>query len=100
MFGERLRFLREERELTQQQVAEAIDSSQQKISNYENETVEPDCDTLMKLADFFETTVDYILGRSNQRRPEGMYAALSELPVEAAKEMETFMEFIRYKYKK
>lgn len=101
MFGERLRILREERELTQQQVAEAVNSTQQKISNYENETVEPDCGTLVKLADFFATTVDYILGRTHQRQPEGfLYPALSGLPVDAVREVETFMEFIRHKYKK
>jgi transcriptional regulator with XRE-family HTH domain len=100
MFGERLRFLREEKEFTQQQIAEAIGSTQQKISNYENETVEPDCQTLVKLADFFETTVDFILGRTKQRAGIGMYAALNELPVEAVKEAETFLEFVKYKYRK
>jgi len=100
MFGERLRWLREEKDLTQQQIAEAIGSTQQKISNYENETVEPDCETLMKLADFFETTVDYILGRSGTRHRVEKYTALEELPVEAVKEVETFLEYVKFKYRK
>jgi transcriptional regulator with XRE-family HTH domain len=100
MFGERIRFLREEKELTQQQIAEAIGSTQQKISNYENETVEPDCETLIKLADFFGTTVDFVLGRPGGQYWGKMHAALAELPAEAVKEVETFLEFIRHKYKK
>ena len=100
MLGQRLLGLREEAELTQQQVAEAIGSTQQKISNYEKGTVEPDCDTLVQLADFFKTTVDYMLGRSNQRYVEAGYPDLDGLPVEAAREVQLFLEFVRHKYNK
>ena len=100
MLGQRLLGLREEAELTQQQVAEAIGSTQQKISNYEKGTVEPDCDTLVLLADLFKTTVDYMLGRSNQRYAEIVYPELEDLPVEAVKEVQLFLEFVRHKYQK
>mgnify|MGYP005849394767 CR=1 FL=1 len=100
MFGERLRNLREEKDLTQQQIAEAIGSTQQKISNYENEMVEPDCDTLVKLAGYFETSVDYILGRTRQRLAMGMADFLEDFPAEAAREVEVFLEYVKFKYRK
>lgn len=99
MLGERLRLLREEKEVTQQEVADAVSSAQQNISNYEKGSVEPDCETLIKLADFFDTTVDFILGHSNQRHPVEIYEALEDLPMEGAREAEVFMEFLKYKYK-
>ena len=98
MLGRRLLALREEKELTQRQVADAVGSTQQKISNYEHETVEPDCETLVKLADFFDTTVDYLLGRSSQRHRDGRCPDLEGLPAEAMKEVEVFLEFVKHKY--
>lgn len=69
MFGERLLSLRIELGFTQEQVAEKIGLplTQQKLSNYEKETVEPDTDTFIKLAKFYNTTVSYIVGDTNNR---------------------------------
>lgn len=39
--------------------------SQQSINKYENHGVEPDIDTLIKLADYFNTSVDYLIGHTN-----------------------------------
>ncbi len=64
MYG-RIRNLREDRELTQKQVAEFLGMSQTGYSKYE--TGENDIPTavLLKLADFYQTSVDYLLGRSD-----------------------------------
>ena len=61
----RIRDLREDRDLTQRQVAEMLGMSQTGYSKYE--TGENDIPTLVliKLADFYNTSVDYILGRTN-----------------------------------
>ena len=75
MLSERLKLLREEKELTQQQMAEAIFSTQQKVSNYENGLVEPDFETLVRLADFFDTSADYILGRNRSVSLENAHSA-------------------------
>mgnify|MGYP002540538357 CR=1 FL=1 len=63
-----LRKLREEKGVTQKQLADIISISQQSINKYENHNIEPDIDTLIKMADYFETSVDYIVGHSKIRR--------------------------------
>ena len=59
----RIRNLREDRDLTQKQIAEILGMSQTGYSKYE--TGENDIPTaiLIKLADFYGTTTDYLLGR-------------------------------------
>ena len=63
----RIRDLREDRDLTQKQIAELLGMSQTGYSKYE--TGENDIPTrvLILLADFYSTSVDYLLGRTNKR---------------------------------
>ena len=63
----RLRELRESIDMSQRQVAEILQMSQTGYSKYE--TGENDIPThiLIKLADFYGTSIDYILGRSNEK---------------------------------
>ena len=57
-----LKKLRERDRVTQAQLANAVGISQQSINKYENHNIEPDIDTLIAIADFFHTSVDYLLG--------------------------------------
>lgn len=59
----RLKELREEAQLTQKQLAEKIDNVQRNVSNWENGTSEPDCETIVKLADVLGVTTDELLDR-------------------------------------
>ncbi len=59
---ERLKFLRKQHNLTQQQLADILHVSQQSIHKYEHNITHPDLDTLRNLANYFHTSVDYILG--------------------------------------
>jgi len=68
MIGERIKSLREEKKITQQELAQYLGVSQKTISNYEKEERSPDPETLRKIADYFDVTVDYLLGRSNNRK--------------------------------
>ncbi len=63
----RIRELREDRELNQKQMAQILGMSQTGYSKYE--TGENDIPTaiLLKLADFHQTSVDYLLGRTNKK---------------------------------
>lgn len=63
-----LRRLREEAGISQQTLAAAIGVSQQSVNKYENHHVEPDIATLVRLADYFETSVDYLVGHTDVRR--------------------------------
>ncbi len=67
----RLKLLRRERSMSQQQLAAQLGISQQSINKYENHKVEPDIAMLSQMADFFCTTVDYLVGRSEERTPPG-----------------------------
>ena len=64
---QRIRDLREDRDLTQKQVAQMLGMSQTGYSKYE--TGENDIPTiiLMKLADFYQTSTDYLLGRTDKK---------------------------------
>ena len=54
---------REELQLTQKQLAEKINNLQRNVSNWEKGTSEPDCDTIVKLADIFDISIDELYGR-------------------------------------
>lgn len=62
----RLRELRLENGLLQREVAQSIGVSPQSYGYYENGINKPDPDMLIKLADFFEVSIDYLLGRSDE----------------------------------
>lgn len=63
MFGARLQELRKERGLNQKDFAKAIGYSQSQISQWETGVNEPTASALIKIADFFDVSVDYLLGR-------------------------------------
>ena len=61
-FGERVKELRTEKGLTQDQLGEIFNVRGATISRWESGQIEPDFRTLLKLADFFEVSLDYLLG--------------------------------------
>ena len=61
----RLRDLREDKDLSQKQIAQLLDMSQTGYSKYETGENDIPTQILIKLADFYNTSVDYILGRTN-----------------------------------
>ena len=66
-----LRKLRKEKGVSQQKLADDLGTSQQSIHQYENSAVEPDIDTLKKFARYFDTSVDYLIGKTHIRcKPE------------------------------
>lgn len=61
----RLRELRETKNMTQLNLGMKLDVAQETISGYEIGRAEPNMDMLVKLADVLDTSVDYLLGRTN-----------------------------------
>ena len=61
----RIRDLREDRDLKQRHVAEVLNCSQQVYSNYELGQRDIPTDILIKLADFYNVSTDYLLGLTN-----------------------------------
>ena len=66
--GTRLQELRKQKGLTQEQLAEKLNVTNQSVSKWEKDINAPDILLLVALADLFETSVDYLLGR-NENRP-------------------------------
>ncbi len=66
----RIKELREKEKLSQLQLAEKLNLTQQAISLYEKGEREPGIDLINQLADFFGVTTDYLLGKSNIRNIE------------------------------
>lgn len=81
----RLRLLRESRGLSQQQLAEQIGSTQQNIHRYERDLSSPDIATLKILADFFETSIDYLVDH-----PVALSAGKVELSTDEADLIEKY----------
>ena len=69
MHFQRLKDLREDRDLLQKDVAEILGITQTVYSRYERGFQTIPVIHLLKLADFYDTTTDYILGRTNDPQP-------------------------------
>ena len=63
----RIRDLREDKDMTQTQIAEILNCSQRVYSNYERGDIDIPIEILKKLADFHNVSVDYILERTNNK---------------------------------
>lgn len=64
LFGERLKMLRKEKGLKQEEIAAILGCTQRKISYLEQGVSEPDLQTLFKLADYFGVSIDFLCGRT------------------------------------
>lgn len=67
---DRIKELRDDRNVSQQELAEIIGVAQSSIGNYERGERIPDADVIVKLADFFKVSTDYILGRIDSKQLE------------------------------
>lgn len=69
MLKERLVILRTNKGLSQYELAKVLSLSRGQISNYELGTRQPDYETLAKIADYFNVSTDYLLGRTDDPTP-------------------------------
>lgn len=65
--------LRIKRNITQSALAEVINVKQETISAYESNKAQPSCDALIKIADYLNTSTDYLLGRIEDDSPLSGY---------------------------
>lgn len=107
--GDRIKELREKKELTQTELSKQLDISRNTIASWESNRRIPELGTAKILADFFDVSIDSLLGRvdkPNQRKdlprtvasylPEGF----DELTPEAREEILNFIDYIMVKYAK
>lgn len=67
MYGKRIAELRTEKNMKQSDLAKVLFCSQNTICMWEQEKTQPPISTLIKLCDFFCCTLDYIVGRENEK---------------------------------
>lgn len=67
MLYKRIRELREDKDLTQQKMGEILSCSQRVYSNYEHGELDIPTEILIKLAEFHNVTVDYLLNRTDKK---------------------------------
>lgn len=68
-FGERIRNLREDADLNQSQLGQAVHMTQRKISYIECGKYEPGIDDIVAFCKFFKVSADYLLGLTDIRKP-------------------------------
>lgn len=66
MLGDNIRLLRSVRGISQVELGEKLNVSKQSISNWENGNIQPSIEMLMKIADFFSVSTDFLLGLDNR----------------------------------
>ncbi len=67
MLNERIRELRGSRGISQIQLAGKLGVTKQSVSNWENDNILPSIEMLVKIANFFEVSTDYLLGLEKKR---------------------------------
>lgn len=94
MIGERLKELRNKKGITISKSAEIFGIAVRTYSSYESEEREPNISMMNKMADFYEVTVDYLLGREKPK-PKKMTLSDAELEAALLEAYRTFPEDVR-----
>lgn len=68
ILGDRLKELRKDKNITQKELSKVLNIQNTTLSQYENGINEPNDEMKIKIADYFNVTVDYLLGRTNIRQ--------------------------------
>jgi len=94
MFGDRLKELRKERKLNQSEVGDALGLSASAIGMYEQNRRTPDPEILKKIAEYFNVSIDYLLGRTNIADPyiPESYAEKNKAATRDLMQYENFIE--------
>ncbi|GAA3400108.1 helix-turn-helix transcriptional regulator [Paenibacillus hodogayensis] len=69
MVYERIRNMREDKDLSQEKLCEYLNIKQRTYSDYERGKLDIPTALLIALADFHQTSIDYLLGRTDQKMP-------------------------------
>ena len=93
-FGERLRELRRENHMTGDELGKKFNVTKTAISYWENGKSFPGEEMVSKIADFFDVTTDYLLGKSDIRNPYENHKRISE-SISDDKELLEFWEVLK-----
>ena len=107
----RIKKLRREYDMTQDDLAQLIHTQHSAISKYERGAVPLSDSLILELADIFDVSTDYLLGNSDLRihdrnkphrnieiETEGKTIQYDDLPEDAQKELESYLQYLRQKH--
>ena len=105
MIGERLAELRKEQDMSQKELSELLLVSVTTISGYENDHNNPDDDTKVQIAKFFNVSLDYLLGATDKRLLLDRESRINvivfpkKIPPKVLIDVKEYAEFLSLKYK-
>lgn len=94
MFGSRLKDLRNERKLTQDDLGKLLNVSGKTIGTWERDSRQPNIESINKLASIFGVTTDYLLGNSDEKKSQKYYELSDKEKNDIAIQAERLMEGI------
>jgi transcriptional regulator with XRE-family HTH domain len=107
LIGNRIKILRNQKGISQGELAKIVGKTQQAVNLWEKGVNEPSLDIINLLADYFNVSADYLLGRTTFMHPSPITEAasrtdnpLDDLPEDARRSLEEFQEFMWKKYRK
>lgn len=104
----RIKILREELNMTQQELADKLDGAKSTVAMYEKGDRKPSMEVLLKLSDIFNCSIDYILGKSDIRNLEKLKniphansggVDITGLDEEDLKELQAQIDYMKWKKK-
>lgn len=95
MLGKRIKELRLERGVTQSELSDYLGLTPKMVSFYELEQRFPPQDIIIKLADYFNVSADYLLGRSEIRNSDELLKEYSSLYNKSPKEIEEYINLLK-----
>lgn len=99
MFSKIFKELREEKNITQKDLAKQLNVTDRLIRYYETGERMPPADILGKIADFFDVSVDYLLGRTNIKEPIQKITKedTADLSPESQEDLKKYIDLLRLK---
>ena len=88
--AERIRSLRESAKLSQVKMGEIVGAKQSSLNRYEQDQTSPSYETLVRYADYFDVSLDYIFARTD--KPQGVTYAFKPKAAPEREEMRRFIE--------
>lgn len=99
--GERLQELRKDKGLSQKELAAILGIKPKTLSAYEREVANPSDEIKVKIARYFNISLDYLMGLTRMEMPldrRGYLVLPANSPVEYVNEIKHFMELAKHKY--
>lgn len=96
--GKQMKLLRSQHDLTQQALADALSIGKSAIALYETGRRQPDPETLDKIAEFFDVSIDYLLGRTRSSSVSPSLAPESRVSIQARSLAEAILKISELKF--